>query len=64
MTNIKNLDDLKNLKGEEIKAAIGDGIDAKKHKKQHVCGNLVQCVLGIVMLSIGGAVSYFLIQLQ
>ena len=59
MANIKKLDDLKNLESNEIHQAIYDGMNAKKHKKQHICGNLVQCVLGIVMLSIGGVVSYF-----
>lgn len=54
MANIKTLDDLKNLNKMEAMQTMSDGMDAKKHKKQHVCGNLVQCVLGIVMLSIGG----------
>lgn len=54
MANIKNLDDLKNLDKLEAMKSMSDGMDAKKHKKQHICGNLVQCVLGIVMLSIGG----------
>lgn len=54
MMNIKNLDDLKNLDKMEALKNMGDGMDAKKHKKQHVCGNLVQCMCGIVMLSIGG----------
>ena len=36
---------------------MSEGMDAKKNKKPHVCGNLVQCVLGIVMLSVGGVVS-------
>ena len=59
MANIKNLNDLKNLNKMEAMQTMSDGMDAKKHKKQHVCGNLVQCVLGIVMLSIGGVVRYF-----
>ena len=58
MMNIKNLDDLKNLDKMEALKNMGDGMDAKKHKKQHVCGNLVQCMCGIVMLSIGGVVSF------
>jgi len=53
MANIKNLDDLKNLDKMEAFKAMSEGMDAKKNKKPHVCGNLVQCVVGIVMLSIG-----------
>lgn len=53
MTTIKNLDDLKNLDKMEAFKTMSEGMDAKKNKKPHVCGNLVQCVMGIVMLSIG-----------
>ena len=56
MANIKNLDDLKNLDKMEAFKAMSEGMDAKKNKKPHVCGNLVQCVVGIVMLSIGAVV--------
>ena len=59
MSNIKNLDDLKNLKNMEKMEAfkmMGDGMDAKKNKKPHLCSYLVQCVMGIVMLSIGAVV--------
>lgn len=54
MATIKNLDDLKNLDKMEAFKTMSEGMDAKKNKKPHVCGNLVQCVLGIVMLSVGG----------
>ena len=57
MATIKNLDDLKNLDKMEAFKTMSEGMDAKKNKKPHVCGNLVQCVLGIVMLSVGGVVS-------
>jgi len=53
MTTIKNLDDLKNLEKMEAFKMMGDGMDAKKNKKPHLCSYLVQCVMGIVMLSIG-----------
>ncbi len=63
MATIKNLDDLKNLDKMEAFKTMSDGMDAKKNKKPHVCGNLVQCVVGSVMLSIGAVVRTILIQL-
>lgn len=53
MATIKNLDDLKNLNKMEALQTMSEGMDAKKNKKPHLCGNLIQCVAGIVMLSIG-----------
>ena len=61
MANIKNLDDLKNLDKMEAFKMMGDGMDAKKNKKPHVCSYLLQCVMGIVMLSIGAVVSFNLL---
>jgi len=53
MATIKNLDDLKTLNKMEALQTMSEGMDAKKNKKPHLCGNLIQCVAGIVMLSIG-----------
>jgi len=39
----------------EALQTMSEGMDAKKNKKPHVCSNLVQCVAGIVMLSVGAA---------
>ena len=58
MATIKNLDDLKNLEKMEAFKMMGDGMDAKKNKKPHLCSYLVQCVMGIVMLSIGAVVRF------
>ena len=61
MATIKNLEDLKNLEKMEAFKMMGDGMDAKKNKKPHMCSYLVQCVMGIVMLSIGAVVSFNLL---
>ena len=52
-----NVDGLKNVDRMVAMKNVHDGMDAKKNKKSHVCNNLIQCVLGLVMVIVGGIVS-------